>query len=1561
MIKQLLAKTMLAIVLLFGASLSFAQTTFVIQVGPGGTNTYSPANVTCTVGDTISFVWVSGFHPTQTTNTTTIPLVDMDGSGGIHNVYKTKMVTAGVFPYECTAHGGMGGTITVNPGVSNTPLLTENFNYTLGTLLSANGYTAHSGAGTNSITVVSPGLTYSGSTTNGVGNAVSMLKIGEDVNKTFTTNITTGNVYASFLVRVDSAKTGDYFFHFSPATIGSEFRGKVFVKTNGAGGLQFGISKSGNTGAFDPTSYVIGTTYQLVVKYKIVSGTTNDSVKLFVNPVLGSPEPVNANANAALSETDATAIATVAFRQGSSILAVPGVVVDGLIVGQTWTSVTPLAVINPTLSFNPTTLTVNENAGTATVTVNMINTSANATSVDVKVKGGTATAGSDYTFTTQTVTFPANSTTAQSFTIPIIDDIATEADETIQLVLRNPTNAATLQTDSILTITIPANDAVNPSVKFNPTTLSVNENAGTATVTVNIANPNANATSVDVLVKGGLATSASDYTFTTQTVTFPANSSTAQTFTIPIIDDTNAEGDETIILALRNATNSSSITLDSILTITIPTNDQIVSNTPLLVENFNYPLNDTLSKQGAGWNAIANVGVSKMAIKAGLSFPNSSVSNIGNAVLIGNAGEDLAKAITGGNLRSGNLYASFLMNVSAATTGDYFFAMLDSALSGANYRARTFIKASGSGYRIGVTKSGAAAVAGYNSTDLNFGTTYQVVVKYSIIAGATNDSVKLFVSPVLGAPEPAASAVGVTTESDITISSTVGLGGVALRQGSVATSPVLSLDGILVGQTWASVTPFAAANPSVKFNPTTLTVNENAGTATVTLNVTNANANATSVDVKVKGGTATAGSDYTFTTQTVTFPANSTTAQSFTIPIIDDVTQENDETIVLALSNSTNSSSIEADSILTITIPSNDLTSPVVNFVAPLSVSKAEGTNHVFSVSIANPNANATGVQVFVKSTSTATGADYSGITGTGLSLTFPANSSSNQSENVNIVDDAIAENAETIVLVLRSTTNGATIGNDSLLTIIIPMNDQPLVTHFINTSGNVNENAGSATINVMAMGATTNGATTFDVVLKGGTASLGGDYTFTKQTITIPAGKDSTVAIVVPIINDNVFEADETIVLAIRNINNSGVISTDSIFTLTIKNDDILFKNIQALKVNDVNGVSVLKDTLVYIKGIVYGVDMQGTPTSMQYTLIDPTGGVGIFRSGTTTPPIISLVPEEGDSVKVYGKVGEFNGLTQVNMDSIILISKGNALKTPRVTTSLDEATESDLVIFKNAEIIDTIANTASGTTLRITNGTDSLDLRIDADVSLFGQPIVGKFDVIGLGGQYDATNPKNSGYQLLPRSLSDVIPVITIVPTVNIDSAIYNTREGNGTKTVKVSLSSATTETTSVTFALTGGSAIFNSDFTFGNPGTLTFAPGATEATVTFTITDDAIIENNETINFAISDASKCILGTLTSSSIVIGDNDFQGVNNNKSIAFNVYPNPANQKVNVVANENIQSINIINMIGQTVLTINNVNALNKSIDITELSAGVYNVIVSSENGSSSKRLIIK
>ena len=116
-------------------------------------------------------------------------------------------------------------------------LLVENFDYTAGTVLATStsvdatsGWAGHSGAGTNNITVTASSITYPGYLSSGVGNYVSLVASGEDVNKTFTSQ-TTGTVYTSFLVNVTSASTtGDYFFTISSNPYNTSSRGRIYVK-----------------------------------------------------------------------------------------------------------------------------------------------------------------------------------------------------------------------------------------------------------------------------------------------------------------------------------------------------------------------------------------------------------------------------------------------------------------------------------------------------------------------------------------------------------------------------------------------------------------------------------------------------------------------------------------------------------------------------------------------------------------------------------------------------------------------------------------------------------------------------------------------------------------------------------------------------------------------------------------------------------------------------------------------------------------------------------------------------------------------------------------------------------------------------------------------------------------------------------------------------------------------------------------------------------------------------------------------------------------------------------
>ena len=300
--------------------------------------------------------------------------------------------------------------------VSVGQLLTENFSYTAGQLISANGWAAHSGAGTNAITVTTPGLTYTGHPGSGVGNAVTMTTSGEDDNRGFT-SVSTGTVYMSFLVNVSAAQTtGDYFIGlFQTASI---FPMRIYAKSDGSGGFFFGLSKGASTPQYETTSRVFGTTYLIAANYIFNTGSgTDDVLNLWVNPTLGAAEPP-ATIAGFTTGSDGTSVLAAYLRQGSAANASTQQV-DAILVGTTWAEVTPTAAV-PALSISsPLTafgnVCTNTTAGPNSFTISGSNlTSANVTVAALAGYTYSTTAGGTYT-PTLSITQPGGTFSQQIF------------------------------------------------------------------------------------------------------------------------------------------------------------------------------------------------------------------------------------------------------------------------------------------------------------------------------------------------------------------------------------------------------------------------------------------------------------------------------------------------------------------------------------------------------------------------------------------------------------------------------------------------------------------------------------------------------------------------------------------------------------------------------------------------------------------------------------------------------------------------------------------------------------------------------------------------------------------------------------------------------------------------------------------------------------------------------------------------------------------------------------------------------------------------------------------
>lgn len=106
---------------------------------------------------------------------------------------------------------------------------------------------------------------------------------------------------------------------------------------------------------------------------------------------------------------------------------------------------------------------------------------------------------------------------------------------------------------------------------------------------------------------------------------------------------------------------------------------------------------------------------------------------------------------------------------------------------------------------------------------------------------------------------------------------------------------------------------------TLQFSSATYSVNENGGSVLITVTRTSNPTGTVTVDASTSDGTATAGSDFTDTDVTLTFEDGQTTA-TFSIPITNDALFEDDETILLTLSNPTGGTILGATSSSTVTI-----------------------------------------------------------------------------------------------------------------------------------------------------------------------------------------------------------------------------------------------------------------------------------------------------------------------------------------------------------------------------------------------------------------------------------------------------------------------------------------------------------------------------------------------------------------------------------------------------------------------------------------------------------------
>jgi hypothetical protein len=218
----------------------------------------------------------------------------------------------------------------------------------------------------------------------------------------------------------------------------------------------------------------------------------------------------------------------------------------------------PITEIFGTVQFQMASYTVSEGVGTATIVATRSGGSGGLFKVDYATADGSAQAGSDYLPASGTLTFNPGEN-SKTFTVTIVDDGLSDADETVLLNLSNPAGPITLGPQSTAVLTILGNQP--GTFQFQMTDYFVDEAAGTATITVS-RDRNSMTTSVNFSTADGTARAGTDYVATSGTLTFNPGEF-VKTFTIPILINPLIKGNETVILNLSAPTNGASLGIPS--------------------------------------------------------------------------------------------------------------------------------------------------------------------------------------------------------------------------------------------------------------------------------------------------------------------------------------------------------------------------------------------------------------------------------------------------------------------------------------------------------------------------------------------------------------------------------------------------------------------------------------------------------------------------------------------------------------------------------------------------------------------------------------------------------------------------------------------------------------------------------------------------------------------------------------------------------------------------------------------------------------------------------------
>jgi len=588
--------------------------------------------------------------------------------------------------------------------------------------------------------------------------------------------------------------------------------------------------------------------------------------------------------------------------------------------GDQATAVLTIINVDSGVSFSSGNYSVAKNAVNGVATIDIIrqgSTSGSCTVNFATTTNGTATAGVDYYPTNALITFNAGETD-KTIQIPIINNVLPEGNRTVGLQLTNVVGAL-MNSPSNAALTIIDTVYAPGVLSFSATNYIVNEDQTNALLTVLRTNGSSGSVSVDYVTVPGSAAPGSNYLTASGTLTL-ADGQTSGTILVPLINNPQVFVPTSLSVLLSNPSGGAALS--------VPTNAMVTILSVHAGVAFQSATNYVSET-----NAIGLVFVQRFGLSNSVAQVNYATTNNGTAVAGVNYGSvsgtltfglgQMIKAISVplyNNNNTTNL--SFGLNLFGAAAGTTLVPPSSAVV---------FIQGGAAGLSfitnaVSVMKNSNNVVItvicsnpGIEPVVLNTNT-IPLSVNYSTTNGTA----------VAGTDYTPVSGTLVFTNGNGTNTFIVPILNNGILEGNRTFNVMLSqptAPGVLLAPTNETVT-IIDINTGLKFSRPTYSVLKTGLAATINVLRTGYTNSVVAVNYQTTNGTAIAGQQYLSASGTLVF-TNGVTSQTFTVPILDNTTIQQDLTVLLQLLNPTNASLIYPSfSTLTIHDTSGSLVVP---------------------------------------------------------------------------------------------------------------------------------------------------------------------------------------------------------------------------------------------------------------------------------------------------------------------------------------------------------------------------------------------------------------------------------------------------------------------------------------------------------------------------------------------------------------------------------------------------------------------------------------------------------